>query len=148
VKTPKKLSKEKIERKQTTQMKRNLLTFAAAAAIAIGGFALAQAEEGAGDCGGRHGGGHRGNPLERMSETLNLTPEQKAKVQPILDQAKPQIIAIHKDAMEKMKAVMENTTSQIRPLLNPDQQQKLDDIKKAHQDLHNARKELQDAKKS
>jgi len=129
-------------------MKRNLLTIVAAGAIACGGFALAQGDDKAGGAGaGWHGHGPHGNPLDRMSETLNLTPEQKAKVQPIVDQAKPQMITIHQDAMQKAKAVMDNTVSQIRPLLTADQQKKLDAVQKAHQDMHNAMQELHDATK-
>jgi Spy/CpxP family protein refolding chaperone len=121
-------------------MKRNLLTFAAVGAIALGGFAVAQGENGAfGQAGGWHG---HGFALAKLTKTLNLTSDQQTKVQPIIDQARPQIIAIHKDAMQKTQAVMTNTVSQIRPLLNPDQQKKLDDLQKAHQDMMNAIKEL------
>jgi Spy/CpxP family protein refolding chaperone len=129
-------------------MKRNLLTVMAASAIALTGFALAQAED-KGDCAGAaagwHGRGPHGNPLDRISETLSLTPEQKAKVQPIVDQAKPQIAAIHQDAMQKTKAVMDNTMTQIRPLLTPEQQKKADDIKAAHEQMIDAAKKLHDA---
>jgi Spy/CpxP family protein refolding chaperone len=76
---------------------------------------------------------------------LDLTAEQQAKVQPILDQAKPQIAAIHQEAMQKMHTVMNSTLSQIRPILTGDQQSKLDAIEKAHQDMLNARKQLHDA---
>lgn len=127
-------------------MKRNLLTFVAVGAIAIGGFAIAQAENGgfaghAGFGGARGEHGH-GFSIEHLTKTLNLTPDQLTKVQPIVDQARPQIIAIHKDAMQKTHAVMTNAVSQIRPLLNAEQQKKLDDLQKAHQDLMNAMKEL------
>ena len=125
-------------------MKRNLFAIVAAGAIALGGFAVAQPEDGPGGKGGWHG---HGNPLEHMTETLKLTPDQQTKVQPILDQAKPQIATIHQEAMQKTKAVMDKTMSQIRPLLTPEQQQKLDDVQKAHQDMRNARKELHDATK-
>jgi periplasmic protein CpxP/Spy len=126
-------------------MKRNLFTLLAAGGIALGGFAIAQPED-QGNSGGR-GWHHRGNPLEHMTETLNLTPDQKAKVQPILDQAKPQIVAIHQEAMQKTKTVMDSTMSQIRPLLTPEQQKKADDLQKAHQDLHNAVKKLHETAK-
>jgi Spy/CpxP family protein refolding chaperone len=43
-----------------------------------------------------------------------------------------------------MKAVVDNTTSQIRPLLTPEQQQKLDDNLKAHQGGMKARNEARD----
>jgi Spy/CpxP family protein refolding chaperone len=124
-------------------MKRNLLTLAAAAAIALGGFAIVQAQEGFGGHGGR---GH-GNMLKHVTETLNLTPDQQAKVQPILDQAKPQLKAIHQEAMQKTKAVMESTMTQIRPLLNADQQKKLDDMKAAHQQMRDAMQKMHDAQK-
>jgi Spy/CpxP family protein refolding chaperone len=75
----------------------------------------------------RGGRGMRRGSLDRMTDDLNLTPEQKAKVQPILNQARPQIAEIHRDAMQKTKTVMDNAMVQIRPLLTPEQQKKLDD---------------------
>jgi Spy/CpxP family protein refolding chaperone len=127
-------------RKEMKQnMKRNLMTFAAAGAIAVGGFAVAAAQ-GRPDA---HWGGHgHAFAFEHLTKSLNLTADQQAKVQPIIDSAKPQIIAIHKDAMQKTQSIISNAASQIRPLLNPDQQKKFDDIQKAHQDMINAMKEL------
>jgi len=125
-------------------MKRNLLTLAAVSAIALGGFVVAQAQPGHGGGGPWHG---HGFGLEHLTKELNLTSDQQTKVQPIIDQAKPQIAAIHKEAMEKMHAVMENTGNQIRPLLTPQQQQKLDAMKKAHEDMKKAMDEMHDAQK-
>ncbi len=124
-------------------MKRNLLTLAVAGAIALSGFAIAQAGDKE-DLGGR-GWHKRGHRFEHLVETLNLTPEQKAKVQPIFDQAKPQLKAIHQEAMQKAKAIMDNTMAQIRPMLTADQQKKLDDMKTAHEQMHNAAKKMHDA---
>jgi Spy/CpxP family protein refolding chaperone len=122
-------------------MKRNLLILAAAGAIALGGFLVVEAQAGGGiGCPHGHAFG-----LQHLTENLNLTSEQQTKVQPILDAAKPQIAAIHQEAMQKAKGVMDSTLSQIRPLLTADQQKKLDAIQKAHQDMMNAHKELQDA---
>ena len=123
-------------------MKRNVITLVAAGAIALGGFVVVQAQPGSGGGGRWHG---HGFGLQRITEKLNLTSDQQTKVQPIIDGAKPQIAAIHQEAMQKMKTVMDSTVSQIRPLLTPDQQKKLDDIQKAHQDMMNAHKELHDA---
>jgi len=123
-------------------MKRNVLAVIAAGAIALGGFAILQAQPGQGGAGCGHG---HAFGLQHLTDKLNLTSDQQTKVQPILDQAKPQIAAIHQEAMQKMKTVMDSTLSQIRPLLNADQQTKLDAIQKAHQDMMNARKELHDA---
>jgi Spy/CpxP family protein refolding chaperone len=123
-------------------MKRNILTFVAAGAIALGGFAVVQAQPGAG--GGWHGHG-RAFGLRGVTKQLNLTSDQETKVQPILDAAKPQLVAIHQEAMQKAKGVIDSSLSQIRPVLTADQQKKLDAIQKAHQDMMNAHKELNDA---
>jgi len=123
-------------------MKRNLLAVVAAGAIALGGSVIVQAQPGPGGAGHWHG--HEFG-LKGITEKLDLTADQQTKVQPILDQAKPQIVAIHQEAMQKMHTVMNSTLSQIRPLLNADQQSKLDAIEKAHQDMLNAKKQLHDA---
>lgn len=91
---------------------------------------------------------HMENPFDHLSKDLNLTDDQKAKVQPIIDQTKPQLEAIHQEAMQKMQALMESTGAQIRPLLTPDQQQKFDAMKKAHEDMRKSMQEMHDAKKS
>jgi protein CpxP len=124
--------------KQT--MKRNILAVVAAGAIALGGFAVLQAQPGAG--GGWHG---HAFGLRGLTKQLNLTSDQQTKVQPILDATKPQLAAIHQEAMQKAKGVIDSSLSQIRPLLTADQQKKLDAVQKAHQDMMNAHKELQDA---
>jgi protein CpxP len=129
-------------------MTRKLITLMAAAALSLGGFAYLQAKEP-----GEHKHSHHGpkmlhkNPLEHLSKDLELTDDQKAKVQPIIDQAKPQIEAIHKEAIEKTHAIMESTGAQIRPLLTPQQQQKYDAMKKAHEDMRKAMQQLHEAKK-
>jgi Spy/CpxP family protein refolding chaperone len=119
----------------------------AACGLTLGGLTYLRANE---PCEHEAGPNHQhmmGNPLEHLSESLNLTPDQKTKVQPIIDQAKPQIAAIHQEAMEKMKAIMESAGAQIRPLLTPEQQQKLDAMKKAHEDMHKAMQEMHAADK-
>jgi Spy/CpxP family protein refolding chaperone len=121
-------------------MKRNILTLVAAGVIALGGFVVVQAQAGPGGAG--HG---RAFGLRHLTEQLNLTSDQQTKVQPLLDAAKPQLAAIHQEAMQKAKGVIDSTLSQIRPLLTADQQTKLDAVQKAHQDMMNARKELHDA---
>ena len=130
-------------------MTRKLITLIAAGGLTLGGLTYLQAQDPHGPK-HEHGPGpkhHMENPLEHLSETLNLTADQKAKVQPIIDQAKPQIAAIHQEAMDKMRAIMESTGAQIRPLLTPQQQEKYDAMKKAHEDMHKAMQEMHDAEK-
>jgi Spy/CpxP family protein refolding chaperone len=118
-------------------MKYTLITMLAAGVIATSGYAVAQ---------GGHRGMHGHNALDHMTETLNLTPDQQAKVQPIIDQAKPQLIAIHRDAMQKSKGVVDSAMAQIRPILTPEQQKKADDMRQAHEDMRNAMKRMHDVK--
>jgi len=119
-----------------------MLAFVAAGAIALGGFVVVQAQPGPGGAGGCHG---HAFGVQHLTEKLNLTSDQQTKVQPILDAAKPQLAAIHQEAMQKAKGVIDSSLSQIRPLLTADQQKKLDAIQKAHQDMMSAHKELNDA---
>jgi periplasmic protein CpxP/Spy len=132
-------------------MTRKLISLTTAAALSLGGLVYLQAKEP-----GEHGPGHEGpgphhmtmgNPLEHLSKELNLTDDQKTKVQPIIDQTKPQMAAIHREAMEKMHALLENAGAQIRPLLTPEQQQKFDAMKKAHDDMRKAMEEMHEAQK-
>jgi Spy/CpxP family protein refolding chaperone len=128
-----------------TNMKRNLLTFGAIGALALACYAVADAQ---GGFGGHHGGWHgQGFAMGHLTKALNLTAEQQSKVQPLIDQARPQIMAIHKDAMDKTHAVIDKTMSQIRPILTSDQQKKFDDLQKARQDMRNAMQELHSAMK-
>ena len=123
-------------------MTRKLITLVAAGALTLGGLTYLQA--------GEHGHGpkhhHMGNPLEHLSKDLDLTADQKAKVQPLIDQAKPQIAAIHQEAMEKMRAIIESTAAQIRPMLTAPQQEKFDAMKKAHEDMLKAMQDMHAAK--
>jgi Spy/CpxP family protein refolding chaperone len=105
-------------------MKRNFLTLAAAGLIILDGLAVVQAQS-------PRGGGDRGHGVERLTEGLNLTPDQQAKIRPIIDQAQPKVAEIHREAMQKMKAVMASTASQIRPLLTPEQQKTFDENQKS-----------------
>ena len=130
-------------------MRRRIITLSTALGLVAAGLVYLQAKEP-----GEHGphpgpAAHHmmGNPFDHLTKDLNLTDEQKTKVQPIIDQTKPQIAAIHKEAMEKMQALLENAGNQIRPLLTPQQQQKFDAMKKAHEDMRKAMEEMHDAQK-
>ena len=115
----------------------------------LGAISIANAQEPAEkDSSGNRPRHHQwGNSLEHMTKTLDLTPEQQAKIRPILEQAKPQMKAAHQESKEKMKAVRDNIRSQIRPILTPVQQQKWDAIHKARDDMRKAREELREAAK-
>jgi Spy/CpxP family protein refolding chaperone len=128
-------------------MKTKLIALMGALVLSLVTLAIVNAQDQSGP--GKHRFREHGEhhmTLERLSDDLNLTADQKAKVQPIVDQARPQIRAIHEEAMQKAKAIMDNTMTQIRPLLTPEQQRKLDAMQKAHEDMRIARKEMRDAR--
>ena len=129
-------------------MKSKLMTLTLAGALALGSAAALQAgHPGRGGDGGCEGGPHRMEfGLDHVTKQLDLTPQQQAQVAPILDAAKPQIAAIHKEAMEKTHAIMQASTTQIRAILTPEQQQKLDKLQAAHEKMLEAMKELHEAK--
>ena len=131
------------------QMKLRLITLTAACAAMLATISIGNAQEPAQkDAGGnRHRHHQWGNSLEHMTKTLDLTPEQQAKIGPILEQAKPQMKAARQESREKMKAIRDNVRSQIRPLLTQPQQQKWDAIQKAREDLRKAREALREAAK-
>jgi Spy/CpxP family protein refolding chaperone len=117
-------------------MKRNVLTMAAAGLIVVVGFAVVEAQS--------RQGGARGHRLQQLTAGLNLTPDQQAKVQPIIDQAEPKIAEIHREATQKMRAVMASAASQIRPLLTPEQQKKLDENQRPRQGRMRGQKNADD----
>jgi len=109
-------------------MKLKLFTFTAISALSLASFAFAQdTRRDNPDGRGARGGGNRHAVLETTTERLNLTPEQKAKVQPIIDQTNPQIQAVRRDAMQKIKTLVDNAMTQIRPILTSEQQKLLDE---------------------
>lgn len=97
--------------------------------------------------GPKHHSGMRGqkmtpeNRLQRLSQKLNLTDAQKNSIKPILENENKQMKALHddtsiarQDKWAKMQDIHKNTFDQIRPVLNPDQQAKLDQMQKNQQE--------------
>jgi Spy/CpxP family protein refolding chaperone len=128
-------------------MKLRLITLTAACAALLATISITNAQETATKEAGEHRHRHHkwGNSLEHMTKTLDLTPDQQAKIGPILEQARPQVKAARQESKEKMKAIRDNVRAQIRPLLTPPQQQKWDAIQKAREDMRKAREALREA---
>jgi len=84
---------------------------------------------GKGGKGGQGGqGGQGGGILQHLTAALALSGSQQAEIAPILQAAKPQMKAIHDQAMAARKTLIESTASQISPLLTPDQQAKFSEM--------------------
>jgi Spy/CpxP family protein refolding chaperone len=88
----------------------------------------------------RHGGRGQGMnadaQLEHMSQALNLTDDQKTRIKPILQDGFKQLQQIRQDSSlseqdrrAKFQEVHQKMMSDIRPILNADQQKKLDEMR-------------------
>lgn len=111
--------------------------------VAYGSQAKAQSEPAQGDQaqGGQgQGGGHMNHgpmtperQLQRLSEGLNLTDDQKQQIKPILEDRQKQMEQLHADTSTsmddkraKMHSLSEESNTKIRAVLNDDQKQKFD----------------------
>jgi Spy/CpxP family protein refolding chaperone len=80
---------------------------------------------------------------QRMAEELKLTPTQQASVDSLIEQKHRQIVTLYKPVKPQLdsiavlaRTVSDSTHAQIKRLLNPDQQVKLDRMRAAaHRDL-------------
>lgn len=73
--------------------------------------------------------------LQMMTKQLDLTADQQAKIKPLLESESQQMQTLHQDTslsqedrMSKMKQIRQSTNDQIKSSLNPDQQQKFDEM--------------------
>jgi periplasmic protein CpxP/Spy len=130
-------------------MKARLITLTAACVALLATVSFGQGQDPASNDSDRHSRSHhrRGNPVEHLTKALDLTSEQQAKIQPIFDQAKPQLKAAREESRQKIKTIREDMHAQIRPILTPAQQQKFDALKKAREDMRKAREEMREAQK-
>src|SRR5438552_8828058 len=99
----------------------------AAAALCLGIVALLAATSSA---------QNKGAKLQAISQQLNLTPQQKAKVLPILADEAPKVHAIKNDnslskfqKMRQLRAIHQQPDPQMKALLTPAQYQKLQAIR-------------------
>ena len=87
--------------------------------------------------GGPHGPGMRGRQnFDRLAEQLNLTDEQKPKVQAIFESQREQMRDLwqdqslsREDRMAKMKSIREATDTKLKAVLTIDQYKKLQDMR-------------------
>ncbi len=122
-------------------MKKLIVFTALAMAVAIGG-ASAWAQMGEGMAGSMGGHGQPMNAdqrLQMMTKQLNLTADQQEKIKPMLESQNQQMQALHQDTslsqedrMSKMQQIRQSTNEQIKSVLNPDQQQKFEQMNSRH----------------
>jgi Spy/CpxP family protein refolding chaperone len=81
--------------------------------------------------------------FEQVAQQLNLTPQQKAQIVPILMAEAPKVKAIKADTsltraekLKRLKAVHDDTDPQVKAILSPQQYQQLQEIR--HQEVRQA----------
>jgi periplasmic protein CpxP/Spy len=81
--------------------------------------------------------------LKMLTEKLNLTEDQQAKVKPILEDESKQMKALHDDTSldpadrrVKMKELHDSSTEKINAILTPDQQAKWKQMKQEMMEKH------------
>ena len=81
--------------------------------------------------------------LKMLTEKLNLTEEQQAKLKPILEDESQQMKALHDDTslapadkQAKMKELRDSSTDKINAVLTPDQQAKWKQMKQEMMEKH------------
>jgi Spy/CpxP family protein refolding chaperone len=86
---------------------------------------------------------HRGDIGERMRERLRreleLTPEQVAKISPILDRAAAQLQQMRRDSGQSVREILNETHRQMAPNLTDEQREKLKQIEERHRRRHHHR---------
>lgn len=80
---------------------------------------------------GRHSHSVAERMRDRITSQLDLTPEQMAKVAPILDHAVNELQKIRTETGAKVREVMSETNRAVKPLLTDAQREKLAQIDRA-----------------
>ena len=83
-------------------------------------------------------GGRGGSFRERMASELDLTPAQRASVDSLMEQKRSQIVALYRPVKPQLdslalasRVISDSTHAQIKRLLNPEQQVKLEKMRAA-----------------
>jgi len=94
---------------------------------------------------------HYGDRMKKLSQELNLTPDQQAKIKPIFRQLRAQAKTVHQDTTltpdqkkAKMKELRENTIAQMNEILTPEQQaqwKQLREQRRAQWEQHHQQKQ-------
>jgi Spy/CpxP family protein refolding chaperone len=69
---------------------------------------------------------------DRLRAELNLTPEQVAKISPIIDKTAAQLRIIRRDTAQRVHQVMADTHREMAANLTDEQRQKLQQIEERH----------------
>ncbi|MEP6823135.1 MAG: hypothetical protein ABI946_12395 [Chthoniobacterales bacterium] len=95
----------------------------------------------------RHGQMMGDRMRERIQHQLDLTPEQMALVDPILNKTAQRLQVIRAETGERVEQVMEDSHREMAALLTPEQQAKLEDLKQRHEHHRQRREERREKRR-
>lgn len=72
---------------------------------------------------------------KRLQDKLELTPDQMARINPIIDNGVAQLRSIRLDTMGRLNKVFEDSYTKISAVLTPDQRTKLDQMDKERREM-------------
>jgi Spy/CpxP family protein refolding chaperone len=78
---------------------------------------------------------------QRLQRDLDLTPEQVAKISPIIDKAGGQLQQVRRDTGQRVHEILTEAHRQMAPNLTDEQRQKLQRMEKRHRHRHRWRSE-------
>ncbi len=84
-------------------------------------------------------GRHAGQPGDHMRRVLQrelqLTPDQLAEISPIIDRASVQLEALRKETGHRVSLTINQAHEEIKTHLTPEQQSRLEEMKRRHQSM-------------
>lgn len=100
-----------------------------------------QPSEGMGRHMGRRGAPSVDDQIKHLTKKLNLSSDQQAKLKPILEDQRKQMEAVHNDSslsredrFSKMQTLRQSSDTEIRGVLNEDQQKNFDKMREEQKD--------------
>ena len=74
-----------------------------------------------------------GNRMDELAERLNLTPDQKVKVQEIFSDTREQLRAVRRESEPKLEEIRRQADGRLQTVLTPEQWQQFQKIKDERQ---------------
>ena len=88
--------------------------------------------------------GHPGNRVEMLAERLQLTEEQKTKVQEIFNDTREQVRAVRRESEPKMDEIRRQADGRLQTVLTPEQWQKFQTVREEFRPRRGRRQDVRD----
>ena len=92
----------------------------------------------------RGGERHPGNRIEMIAERLQLTEDQKTKVQEIFNDTREQVRAVRRESEPKMDEIRRQADGRLQTVLTPEQWQKFQTVRDEFRARRGRRQDLRD----